>query len=558
MLRIFCAGLSILVLSNLGLAQSPADKPNPEAKPKLVVICVFDQLRGDYPPRWKEQFGPGGFRRIMDHGTQFTNCHYPYALTVTGPGHASIATGSYPNIHGIIGNDWFDVALGQSVYCASSRRYKNFPEKVGENKAGGSPERLLMPTIGDTLREANGGKSKVISISSKDRGAILLAGAKPSGCFWWNTETGLLGSSTFFGDALPSWVSDWNRDGFAKQWVGKAWEKFRPELDYSALSGPDDIRGEGEGVGKKQGRVFPHPFPKDLGKEYFNSVYSSPMANEVLLNAAFKAIEAENLGNQQTTDLLLLSFSSNDVVGHTWGPDSQEVMDITLRTDDLLARLFNQLDKKVGKGAWSVYISADHGVCPLPEVSLSKGLDAGRIDPTVLKLTMEKHLHEVFGEKDPKVSFFAGSLDENLYLNHRYLKSRGLEPDQVAKELAKWLETQKGIQRVFTRSEILDSKVEQDALKEMCQKSFHPNRSGDLMLVLKPYWLPSAGTGTTHGTPHPYDTHVPLMILGAGIPNLSSEERVEPQHIAAIISAQLGIPTPKGCKNGLPCALQKK
>lgn len=551
MLRIICSGLSLLVLANLGWAQAQ------DAKPKLVVICVFDQLRGDYPLRWKEQFGAGGFRRIMDQGTHFTNCHYPYAITVTGPGHASIGTGALPSVHGIIGNDWYDTALGQSVYCASSNRYKNFPEKPGTKKDGGSPERLLVPTIGDNLKDSTGGKSKVISISSKDRGAILLAGSKSNGCFWWDTDTGLLGSSTFFGDALPGWVSDWNREGFAKQWVGTSWERFRTDLDYSTLSGPDEVRGEGEGVAKKQGRVFPHPFPKELGKDYFNSVYFTPMANEVLLSAAFKAIDAENLGKQQSTDLLLLSFSSNDVVGHTWGPDSQEVMDTTLRTDDLLSRLFNQLDQKVGKGAWSVYLSADHGVCPLPEVSLGKGLDAGRIDPTVLKLNMEKHLHEAFGEQDPKVSFFAGARDENLYLNQRYLKSRGLDYEIVAKSLARWLETQKGIQKAFTRGELIDSKGKPDALKEMCQKSFHPDRSGDLMVIFKPYWLVGVGTGTTHGAPHPYDTHVPLMILGGGIPKLCSEERVVPQHVASIIASQLGIPAPKGCGYGVPESLQK-
>ena len=187
MLRMICSGLSLLVLANLGWAQAQ------DAKPKLVVICVFDQLRGDYPLRWKEQFGPGGFRRIMNQGTHFTNCHYPYAITVTGPGHASISTGALPSVHGIIGNDWYDTALGQSVYCASSNRYKNFPEKPGAKKDGGSPERLLVPTIGDTLKDSTGGKSKVISISSKDRGAILLAGSKSNGCFWWDTDTGLLG-----------------------------------------------------------------------------------------------------------------------------------------------------------------------------------------------------------------------------------------------------------------------------------------------------------------------------------------------------------------------------
>ena len=316
-------GMLANCLTVLGLSQGdvppPVPKP-PVPKPKLVVVCVIDQLRGDYPLRWKAQMGPGGFRRIMEQGTHFTNCHYPIAYTVTGPGHATIATGALPAVHGIIGNNWYDNNLAEMVYCATSSRHKNFPEKPGAKKTGGSAERLLVPTIGEALKDATNGKSKVIALSSKDRGAILLAGAKSDGCYWWDTETGLLGSSTYFGNALPGWVTQWNQKGVAKQWLGTSWERFRPEIDYTGLSGPDEILGEGEGANKKQGRVFPHPFPKELGKEYYNAVYASPFANEVLLSASFQAIESEQLGQHDSTDLLMLSFSSNDLVGHSWGP----------------------------------------------------------------------------------------------------------------------------------------------------------------------------------------------------------------------------------------------
>lgn len=204
-----------------------------------------------------------------------------------------------------------------------------------------------------------------------------------------------------------------------------------------------------------------------------------------------------------------------------------------------------------------MYLTADHGVCPLPEVSKAKGLDAGRIDPTLLKLEMENHLHEVFGEPDPKVSFFAGDLEENLYLNRPYLKSRGLDYEVVAQCLAKWLKLQTGIQNVYTRGDLLKSVKEADPIQQMCRNSFHPDRSGDLMVILKPFWLVSSGTGTTHGMPHPYDTHVPLMILGSGIPYLASEERVSPQQVAIIIAAQLGIPMVKGNTLKIPQSLEK-
>jgi len=526
----------------------------PESNTRLVVVCVFDQLRGDYPTRWKNAYGTRGFRKVMAEGTHFTNCHYPYGITVTGPGHASIATGAPPKDHGIIANEWYDSAKGQTIYCSANERYKNVPQKMGvtpKRTGGGSPDLLKVPTIGDTIKEATQGKGKVFSLSSKDRGAVLLAGKKADGCYWWDTDTGKLGTSTFFRDAVQPWVNSWNSEGFAEKWAGQSWERFRTDLDYNQLAGPDQVLGEKEGTKPGTNSVFPHLFPAKTDKAYYNALYASPFANEILLDLAFRAIEAEQLGKDETPDLLLLSFSSNDVVGHGWGPDSQEVLDITLRTDDLLARLFHDLDLKVGPGKWTVYISSDHGVCPLPELSKAEGKDAGRIDVTKLKLNAEKFLHEKFQEPNAGTPFLVGELSEHLYLNRPYLKSRNLDIDQVANALSQWLLTQEGINKAYTRNQILESGTD-DPLIKLYKEGFDPQRSGEIILVQKPYWLFGKGTGTSHGTPYPYDTHVPLMILGNGAKKLISDERVTPLHIAPMIARELGIPKPAGCTIQVP------
>jgi len=549
--------LSSLVLF-AGVLVSAPQIPQPKADEgtRLVVVCVFDQLRGDYPSRWKSAFGNRGFKRIMSEGTHYTNCHYPYAVTVTGPGHASVSTGATPRVHGIITNEWYDPVKAQAVYCSTSDRYKNIPQKMGvtqKRSGGGSPELIKVPTLGDSLKEMTQGKGKVFALSSKDRGAVLLAGKRADGCYWWDTDVGHLGTSTFFRDALEPWVSAMNAEGFAQGWLGKTWERFRADLDYNKLAGPDLVIGEANAVNAFNGPTFPHKFPTKPEKAYYNAVYASPFANELLLDFAFRAIEAEQLGKDEVPDLLFLSFSSNDIVGHAWGPDSHEVLDITLRTDDLLARMFHELDLKVGKGKWTVYLTADHGVCPLPELSKLQGRDAGRIDVNALKLEAEKYLHETFKESDPKVPFLAGNIGEHLYLNRSYLKTRNLEASVVAESLAKWLMTQPGIHKAIPRSQLVGAPDGTDAFMDQCKESYDPERGGDLLLIQKPYWLFGKGTGTSHGTPYAYDTHVPLMIMGKGVVKKGTlDEKVTPQHIAALVSRELRMAPPAGCPIKLP------
>src|SRR5262249_23628174 len=273
--------------------------------PKLVVLVVFDQMRGDYLERWHDLFVVDGFRRLETEGTWFANCHYPYAVTQTGPGHASLLSGCSPDRHGIVSNSWYDRQQAAAVYCATSSRYERVPpaprsepdmaeeKKLGEKKdriefepvptGFGAPVHMLAPTLGDVLKEATHGQGKVFGLSLKDRSTILPAGKKPDGCYWF--DKGQFVTSTYYRDRLHPWVGQLNEERVADQWFGQVWTKLRPDLNYTIYSGPDDVAGEGLGAGSIQGRVFPHPMngKKPIGKEYYDALAMSPFGNELLL-----------------------------------------------------------------------------------------------------------------------------------------------------------------------------------------------------------------------------------------------------------------------------------
>jgi hypothetical protein len=297
--RLFSLLAVILFALLFPIPCSAADDP---PRPRLVVLVYFDQFRGDYLERWKSEFGEGGFKRIAADGAWFTNCHYPYAYTVTAAGHASVATGCVPADHGVVGNDWYDRAVGKSVNCVGSDRHEQVPARTLEGtdedekkgaKGGVSPDRLLKPTFADALKLATAGKTKVVALSLKNRGVALPGGKAPDAVYWMDGGTGQFVTSNFYRDGIHPWVAEFNKTKPAERWRGKTWDRLRPDLDYSKLSGPDDMTGEGKGAG--QGRAFPHPFePTDPKTKpaYLNAIYTSPFGNELLLELAEKAIAA--------------------------------------------------------------------------------------------------------------------------------------------------------------------------------------------------------------------------------------------------------------------------
>jgi hypothetical protein len=553
------AALAVLALATA----HPAAAADPD-RPRLLVLVYFDQLRGDYLGRWQEAFPDGGFRRITSEGAWFTNCHYPYGYTVTAAGHASVATGCSPAIHGVVGNDWYDRAAGKSVNCVGSDRHEQVPSRTAEGadddekkgaRGGVSPERMLKPSIADALKDATDGKAKVVALSLKNRGAALPGGKHPDAAYWIDGGTGTFVTSTYYRDAVHPWVAEYNRAKPADRWRGKTWDRLRPDLDYAALSGPDDTAGESLGAG--QGRTFPHPFvPADPKAKpaYYSAVLASPFGNDLVLDLAEKAIDAEHLGADDVPDLLSLSFSSNDLVGHAWGPDSQEVLDVTLRSDRTVKRLLDVLDAKVGKGRYVLALTADHGVCPLPEVSRAHGRDAARVQ-SATGPKIEKFLAEKYGKG--AVKWLQAISGPWVYLNAAAVRAAGTNPANVEAALAAWLAKQDGVQAAYTRTQLTADGPAGDDVARIVKQSFFPARSGDVYVLLKPYYLASGklGTGTTHGTPYEYDTHVPLVVYGAGVTPGVHKERVAPLAAAPILAAAAGVAPPAGSAVPVPDGL---
>jgi hypothetical protein len=540
-------------------------RDDPDA-PRLVVLVVFDQMRGDYLTRWDGLFGEGGFHRLEKDGAWFTNCHYPYSGTVTAAGHASLATGSSPRTHGIVDNFWRRPASGKGVDCVFDDDYKLLPVLHGKQREevgdwpGTSPRQLRADTLGDALKGATGGKGRVVSLSLKARSAVLMScrAAGADACYWFFPPMGSFVTSTYYRAELHPWVAAFNDTRPADRWFDKDWTKLRPDLDYAAHSGPDDAPGEGTGY--LLGRTFPHPMrggAKAPGQEYYEALEYSPYGNELLLEFAKRAIDAEGLGRNPVPDLLCLSFSSNDTVGHSWGPDSQEVLDITLRSDLVVKELLDYLDAKVGRGKYVVAVSADHGVCPLPDVARGKGLDAGRVSSKALLERAEAFLRETFSTGEVEWPWIRAEETWWLYLDRRTLKANGADQAKVEEALARWLCQQPGVQTAYTRTQLTAGVVDGDEIGQRVWHSFHPARSGDVAVVLKPYHLDGNDKtlGTTHGSPHPYDTHVPLLLYGPGIRAGVRDEAVTPQAVAAVLARSLRIDTPHGAEAAVPDGL---
>jgi len=552
--------------SSESLLVSNADTAPTRHRVKLVVLLIFDQMRGDYLDRWQPLFAENGFRRLLRNGLWYTHCHYPYATTSTGPGHASLLSGTSPAKHGVINNEWYDRHAGAEVYCAGMNRYHTVPLNTQKGKYSGTPERCLSENVADILKATTAGKGKVLAVSLKDRSAIFPAGRSPDGAYWF---TGQFVTSTYYRDTLPRWVTDFNRSGIVDRWFDKTWLRLRDDLDYAKYSGPDD--GPGEGTGRKQGICFPHPINGGLnqpGPAYYEALANSPFGNDLLLEFAKAGLIAEGLGQDEIPDLLSISFASNDLIGHTWGPDSQEVLDTTLRSDLNVADLLRFLDMHIGRNQYAVVLTADHGICPNPEVSAKEGKDARRIDDKQLIAAAEAFLQQEFssstdpGKEDTPTKpqrWIEASSPPYVYLNLTLLEAKKLDPASVAERLASWFRTQPGMLRVYTRKQLLTGLTQPDSLDRKVLASFYPERSGDLYLLLKPYYLlGSYLSGTSHGTPHPYDTHVPLLIFGPGIVGEQRDDPVTPLHATPIVADFLHLPPPRDCEYTLPPGWPRK
>jgi predicted AlkP superfamily pyrophosphatase or phosphodiesterase len=479
------------------------------AAPKLVVVLVVDGLPNEQLQRYRDQFGPGGFNRLLRQGASFGNAHQAHGVTVTAVGHAAMLTGAYAYQHGVIGNNWIDPATRLPVYCTEDAAYSYLGE---ETKAadGTSPSKLRVSTLGDEMRYASGNRAKVIAVSGKDRGAILLAG-KTGTAYMYMEKSGNFASSTYYMAAHPAWVQRHQLAKAQDRYFGKSWVPLLADSAY-AHDADDALYAGVEGVGKRF-RFTWYSENGGIDADYYTRLKATPALDELTLEFARAAVEGENLGRNPAgvADLLAVSLSAHDYINHNFGPESKMSHDHLQRLDRTLAGFFDYLDARVGAGNFLVVLSADHGFPNTPEYASSNRLDAGRIDGKQLTAALDAHL---------AATYRAGKLVTatslpNIHLDYALIAKAGLRRDDVEQAAVRFLLGQPGVADVYTRSQLETGAVPPTRLGTLMQRAWNRQLSGDLMLLTKPYWYVSTNkSGTSHGSPYAYDTNVPLILMG--------------------------------------------
>jgi predicted AlkP superfamily pyrophosphatase or phosphodiesterase len=530
------APLAFLVL----IAGCAAPPPSAVDRPRLVVVLVIDGLPQRQVTAYRDQLGRDGLNRFLERGAWFADAHFGYANTNTGPGHATILTGAYPHASGIIDNEWRDPAIGAPVYCAGDPAYRY----VGHDRVrpeGTSPRNLLVESLGDVLRRADS-RSRVIAASGKDRGAILPAG-RDGTAYMYMAQTGEFASTTYYMKEHPAWVAAFNNARPADRYFRKTWSPLLPEMAY-ARSVPDSQawyapRGKlpmviGEGL-------------EAPGPMFYGSLDASPFGDALLLDFAQAAIDGESLGQDDAPDILVLSLSGHDYVNHSWGAESRMSHDHLLQVDQLLAEFFRALDRKVGKDNYVAVLTADHGFMPAPEFLKTQGRDAGRANPRGVLAILEDGLAKSFGEGP----WVRGWSAQAVLFDRARIARAGIDPRAVGVEAKRILLALPGIAAAYTRAEILgDGSPEPSPgpvpFLEAVRKGWHRERSADIQVVMKPGWmLSSYPSGTTHGSPHAYDTHVPMLFYGPRwVKTGRIDARAEVADIAPTLAGILGVAAP--------------
>lgn len=507
MVRLAASLLLAILGTNLALAAAKTDVT--DGQPKLVVVLVVDGLPNEQVQRYRDQFGQGGFRRLLDQGASYSNAHQAHGITVTAVGHAAILSGAYPYQHGVIGNNWIDPQTGTSVYCTEDTGYTYIGEDTRPSD-GTSPARLRVSTVGDELRYASGQQSKVIAISGKDRGAILLGG-KSGTAYMYMDKTGNFASSTYYMQSHPAWVQQYQAGKPQDRYYGKTWRPLLPEAAYAH----DDL---GERSPAKPGvqSGFPFSYYSDSGNldaDYYNRLKGSPFLDELTLEFARAAVNGENLGHNPAgvPDLLGVSLSAHDYVNHAYGPESKMSHDHLQRLDRMLADFFGFLEQKIGMDNVLVVLTADHGFPNVPEFAQSQHFDAQRMDGEQMVAALKLHLKEKFAV-DKLVTTW--SLP-NIYMDYELAAHNGVGRDELENTAARYLLGQAGIAQVYTRSQLESGATGGTRMDLLMRRAWHRQISGDLMVVTKPYWHFGTGSnGTSHGSPYTYDTNVPLLVMG--------------------------------------------
>jgi len=545
MTRAFPTPLSVALAAALLLSACGTTAPAPPAPtpPALVVIVTVDQLRADYLSRFDGQWRHG-MRRLLDQGAVFTDARFTYMNTVTCAGHATIATGTVPATHGVILNAWYRRTLGRQASCTHDEAVTTVPYDGAQERERHSAAMLQVPTLGDRLRTRTPG-SRVVTLSLKPRSAIMLGGPRSTAVTWFGSGHGWATSSAFAEAPVPevaAWVAAHPVDRFRTE----TWDRSLAPGDYAM---PDDGAGERSLPGWTA--EFPHPLagaPGTPDDQFYELWQASPYADEYLGAMAAGLVESMGLGRQDTPDYLGVGFSSLDLIGHNFGPDSQEVQDALVRLDRTLGTLFDDLDRLVGPDRWVVALSSDHGVSPVPEVRRLAGLDAGRIPSRVVGAAVDAALATVLGP-GPHVARVDST---EVYLTDETrarLAASADAPAAVAAALDA-IRQIPGIEAAFESRTVAGARQDADPVVRAAANSHHPERSGDLVAIPRRYWFfvtgPTAesGSAATHGTHHDYDVAVPLIFMGAPFAPGRYDEPASPADLAPTLAATLDLPMP--------------
>lgn len=522
-------------------AQTPVKNKFTDAipsNPKLVVGIVIDQMRYDYIYRYWDKFQKDGFKRLVGEGFFCRNTNYNYVPTYTGPGHASIYTGTTPAVHGIIANDWYDKTIGKNLYCVEDKNSVGVGTTTNEGKR--SPVNMLTTTITDELRISSNMKSKVIGVALKDRSAILPAGHTANAAYWYDGSIGGFITSTYYMKELPVWVQQFNKKELAQKYLSQSWNTLLPIEQYTE-SLPDDNKYEFVAKGETK-PVFPHNLPQLLSANGgLNMIRSTPFGNSLTKDFAIEVIRNENLGKSVVTDFLAVSFSSPDYIGHAYGPNSVEQEDDYLRLDKDLADFLNFLDLQIGKNNVLVFLTADHAAPEVPSYLVDLKIPAGYIEEWKLVRDLKNYLLKSYGD----TLVFSYS-NQQVFLNHEAIQDKKLELKKVQDDAALFLQKGEGVSEVLTATALNNASFIEGS-RFLMQKGFNTKRSGDILVNYLPAWVDYHKTGTTHGSPYSYDTHVPLIFYGWNIKQGGSAEQVYITDIAATLAMMLNIQFPNGC-----------
>ncbi len=552
--------LSILLTITVSLSSvSFAQQRIQPKRPRLVLLIVVDQFRYDYLERFGDLFTANGFRRLLRDGASWTQSNYDHMPTYTAPGHGTMMTGAYPAESGIIGNEWLERATGKRVTSVSDDSVKLLGG--GPNEVASSPSRLMSSTVGDELRLATTDRAKVIGISVKDRSAILPAGRHANAAYWFSTTSGNMVSSTYYLNQLPTWVTTFNNARPADKYFGAKWERLLPVDEYVKRAGPDSPSWETV-TSSGDTNAFPHTITGGSttpNQTFYWALDYSPFTNDLLVSFAQQAIVNEQLGQDDDTDVLTVSFSANDYVGHRFGPYSQEIMDVTLRTDRNIATLLDFVEARVGLSNTLVAFTADHGVSPIPEQAAALGLGGGRVKFADVMGKIQAAISSRYNPQgkspDPTMDYLlrfneGGTqrewfINSNIYFNYDALKRDGVNLEEFSQVVVAAALTVPGVARCFSRLQLLRGATSvTDPIERRVLHGFYPSRSGDVVMVAEPYKYLADTLTATHGSPYSYDTHVPTIIMGTGVNPGRYFEAATPADIAPTLSALLRITPP--------------